>query len=90
MLKTTHKILLVIIVTGMTGCATSPVLDQNWGRSYETAKQNQILNPDAGKNMDPVEGLAGPAAERAIKELYHPSEKKQEPSMVIGIETIEK
>ncbi len=45
------------------GCSSSgPVyeetlLDKNWGRSVETAKYNQILNPDAGKNLTPVEGL---------------------------------
>ena len=45
------------------GCSSSgPVyqetlLDKNWGRSVESAKYNQILNPDAGKNLTPVEGL---------------------------------
>jgi hypothetical protein len=51
-----------------TGCSSSgPVyeetlLDKNWGRSVESAKYNQILNPDAGKNLAPVEGLDGKAA----------------------------
>lgn len=37
-------------------------LDQNWGRSVESAKFNQILNPEAGKSLKPVEGLSGDAA----------------------------
>jgi hypothetical protein len=66
---------IVIIAMGATiavwvfGCAPS-ALDNNWGRSYESAKYNQILNPEAGKNLDPVEGLEGPAAERAIKDHF--------------------
>ena len=34
----------------------------NWGKSFESAKNNQILNPDAGKNLDPVVGIDGQAA----------------------------
>jgi hypothetical protein len=55
------------------GCSSSgPVheetlLDKNWGRSVETAKYNQILNPDAGKNLAPVEGLDGNAAENSVQ-----------------------
>jgi hypothetical protein len=54
------------------GCSSSgPVyeetlLDKNWGRSVETAKYNQILNPDAGKDLKPVEGLSGEAAGHAV------------------------
>ena len=38
------------------------LLDKNWGRSFETAKYNQTLDPEAGKNLAPVEGLDGKAA----------------------------
>jgi hypothetical protein len=38
------------------------MLDKNWGNSFESAKQSQILNPEAGKNQDPVVGLDGQAA----------------------------
>jgi hypothetical protein len=38
------------------------LLDQNWGRSVETAKYNQYLDPEAGKSLTPVEGLDGKAA----------------------------
>ena len=64
------------------GCSSSgPVyeetlLDKNWGRSVETAKYNQILNPDAGKNLTPVEGLSGKAAENSV-EKYENSFKKE-------------
>ena len=34
--------------------------------SFESAKTNQILNPDAGKSPDPVEGFDGQSAERVV------------------------
>ena len=42
------------------------LLDKNWGRSVETAKYNQTLDPEAGKNALPVEGLDGKAAGYAV------------------------
>lgn len=48
------------------GCSTADrqqdMLNKNWGRSYETAKHMQIIDPDAGKNQIPVTGLNGEAA----------------------------
>lgn len=64
------------------GCSSSgPVyeetlLDKNWGRSVETAKYNQILNPDSGKNLTPVEGLDGNATDNSVKK-YEDSFKKE-------------
>ena len=64
------------------GCSSSgPVyeetlLDKNWGRSVETAKYNQILNPDAGKNLAPVEGLDGQATDNSVQK-YENSFKKE-------------
>ena len=64
------------------GCSSSgpiheeTLLDKNWGRSVETAKYNQILNPDAGKSLAPVEGLSGNAADNSV-EKYENSFKKE-------------
>jgi hypothetical protein len=41
------------------GCAGTPVSDRYWGDSFEAAKSNQILNLEAGKNLEPVTGLDG-------------------------------
>lgn len=41
-------------------------LERNWGKSFESTKTNQILNPDAGKSLDPVEGFDGQSAERVV------------------------
>jgi len=69
---TIRKILILTAVAAlvfMLGCTSVPgqkqqtLLEKNWGRSFEAAKYNQILNPEAGRNADPVEGLDGEAAE---------------------------
>jgi hypothetical protein len=71
---------MLTIFAGCSGTGTpfheETLLDQNWGRSVETAKYNQILNPDAGKNLTPAEGLSGKAAGYSV-EKYENSFKKE-------------
>ncbi len=44
----------------LAGCTTSTtMLDDNWGRSVETATFNQTLDPQAGESTEPVEGMSG-------------------------------
>ncbi len=64
------------------------MLDKNWGSSFESAKQNQILNPEAEKNLEPVVGMDGQAAEGSLGEYRkgftkQASEKK--PGMSLAI-----
>jgi hypothetical protein len=61
-----YGILIVLIAAALAvfpgcGCGKNN-LAENWGRSYELNKYNQNLNPEAGKNLDPVTGLNGEAA----------------------------
>ena len=63
------------------GCAGKPaqretMLDKNWGKSFESMKYNQILHPDAGKNLDPVVGLDGQAAEQVMDRYREDSKGK--------------
>jgi len=51
-------------------------LEMNWGKSFESAKKNQILNPDAGKSLEPVVGVNGEAAEHGVNK-YKESFKKE-------------
>ncbi len=61
------------------GCGPrETMLDRNWGNSFESAKQSQILNPEAGKNPDPVVGLDGQAAEITIEEYRKGFKNKNE------------
>jgi len=48
-------------------CRPYSELDRNFGRSLKTAKSSQILNPKAEKNLEPVDGLDGPASNKIMK-----------------------
>ena len=52
------------------------LLERNWGRSFEAAKYNQILNPDAGKVPDLVDGLDGQAVDETSKRYRKTFEKE--------------
>ncbi len=41
-------------------------LEKNWGKSYQMIKKSQIAKPDACKNLAPVTGLNGNAAEMVM------------------------
>ena len=60
--------------------------ETNFGASYEAAKSGQILNPEAGENLEPVYGLDGEVAEITI-EKYRQSfgEAREEPVYPISI-----
>ncbi len=48
----------------------------DFGKAYTLAKAGQIMNPDAGTNLEPVEGIDGRAAEKIMKnyvESFRPS-----------------
>jgi len=64
------------------------MLDQNWGKSVEAAKSSQILNPQAGENLDPVVGLDGQAAERNLEQYRQDSEEQAPQSYTINLETV--
>jgi len=50
--------------------APPPVhLSESYGHAFQTARDNQILNPDASKNLDVVTGKDGKATYSSI-ELY--------------------
>ncbi len=78
-------VLLAVFSITLLGCAGNlpeakrvDILDMYWGKSFESAKNNQILNPDAGKNLDPVVGLDGTAADYSV-EKYKESFKEDVP-----------
>jgi hypothetical protein len=66
----THTVLFltVIVATALvcSACATPSRLTDNWGTAYYAQMQGQRLNPEASKNLQPVEGLYGQAAEAAM------------------------
>ena len=98
--KITVIAMAALLTIGILGCSKGNVsnplgpeesqLDKNWGRSFEAAKHNQTLNPEAEKNLKPVEGLQGPAAEKIMegytKDAFQ--EKKERPSSAFGVLTV--
>jgi hypothetical protein len=81
------------IAAGILGCQQhtlnqQSLLDQNWGRSFEAARANQIMNPEAGNSLAPVDGLMGPAAARVVNGYITGGEAKQKSSPEFGVWTI--
>lgn len=64
-----------IVAVGLAvGCTSRPtMLGPDAGLAYSTARDNQILNPDAGKNLEPVQGLADGKAAKSTMERYRAS-----------------
>lgn len=76
----------IATVAGLFGCAETATgrqsrLDRNWGRAFESALYSQILNPEAGKNLEPVEGIEGPVAERIVYDQFIDGSKASKPSV---------
>jgi PBP1b-binding outer membrane lipoprotein LpoB len=64
----------IVAVMFFVGCAPSRV-EMDHGMSYNLAKYNQIQNPDAEKNLKPVEGLDGKAANATVEKYRKDFEK---------------
>ena len=97
MLSNTIKFLLAAVITiSLLGCSQNNMikveskLDKNWGRSFESARHNQILNPDAGKSDDPVVGMQGPAAKRVMDSYVSGKDGEAPSSPEFGVVTIKK
>jgi type IV pilus biogenesis protein CpaD/CtpE len=66
-------VLSILVSIGLVGCASpAPKLDDNFGKAVNAAKAQQIINPDASLNTDPVAGVDGKAADAAMSR-YHRS-----------------
>ena len=79
---------LIVLLTIFSGCrATMPETERNFGKSFEAAKQNQIINPEASKNTSPLVGLDGKAAEAAVgkyEKSFGEGQKKQTYNLNLG------
>ena len=57
----------VLILLIAAGCGHYGALTKDYGNSYNMMKSAQILNPGASKNLKPVTGLPGIAADATMK-----------------------
>ncbi|MBT2333882.1 hypothetical protein J7E49_08185 [Variovorax paradoxus] len=69
-----------------TGCShVTPNYDARFGDAVREAKRNMTINPDAGKDGNPVVGMDGRAARESMQQ-YHESYKAPPPAVnVINI-----
>jgi hypothetical protein len=88
-MKTKHVITIGILglVTLCAGC-TGPSqfempgpsrVEMDYGTSFKLSKFNQILNPEAEKNLDPVTGMDGQAAKATLDKYRKDFEKPPAP-----------
>ena len=71
------------------GCAETPRVDEHFGEAVRAATAQQIVNPDASLNKDPVAGIDGQAANSSI-DRYHRSYQVPPPPVnvfTIGVGT---
>src|SRR5262245_66618804 len=69
----------ILAVVSVTGCTTRPTtLGPDFGLAYTQANDQQTLNPDAGSNLDPVQGLEEPGAAKHTLERYRSSFEQPE------------
>lgn len=69
----------LIMVSG-TGCSHPTTLGANTGVAYNMARDNQMLNPEAGENLEPVAGMEGNISKTAM-ELYRRGFEKMDESL---------
>jgi hypothetical protein len=72
--------LIIVVVMFLTGCTYRDAnfetwkgdhrLKEDYGNSQRLAIANQTLNPEAGKDLKPVYGFNGRAAEMVMEEHY--------------------
>jgi hypothetical protein len=88
-----RKTIAIIAISSFTAgllisCAAPTRLEMDRGTSYKLQKYNQIANPDAEKNLKPVEGLDGQAAAAAMTKRQKEFEKQEKaPSYIFNLGT---
>ena len=74
---------LFFLATSLAACAPSR-LEMDYGTSFKLQKFNQIADPEAGKKVEPAEGMDGKAAQ-ATKEKYQKGFEKEPPTQVYNL-----
>ncbi len=79
-------VLIGLIMIALVSCARPSRLKMDYGTSAKLVVLNQTLNPEASKNLEPVTGMDGEAAE-GVMERYRKGFEKTEapPSYIFNI-----
>lgn len=75
MLKRTAMFGIIIGLLIAAGCAGPTRLESDFGTSHKLMHVNQVLNPDASKNLQPVSGMDGVAARNGLERYRREFEK---------------
>ncbi|MDD4196790.1 MAG: hypothetical protein PHT96_10350 [Syntrophorhabdaceae bacterium] len=78
---------IVLMAIFLAGCSTTGRVEMDYGTSYKLAKFNQVLNPDAEKDLEPVAELDGEAAQKVVETYLKSFEKPAPPppSVLLGV-----
>ena len=81
-----------VVTVALISCTTpASRVEMDYGTSARLAVVNQTLNPEAGKNLDPVRGMDGETAEGIMKRYREGFEKEAPaPTYSFTIGNIEK
>lgn len=70
----------VLSCSGTTPAHEQTLLERNWGRSFESVRYLQMVDPEAGKNLGQVQGLDGNASNHNINKYqksFQETEQKE-------------
>ncbi|HXU94365.1 MAG TPA: hypothetical protein VFP33_11990 [Gallionella sp.] len=78
--------LMAVAVLGGCSATTTPHYDEKFGEAANIAKAQQVINPDASQNRNPVKGIDGQSAKSSIDNYHKAYETPTAaPSAGIGI-----
>jgi hypothetical protein len=86
-----NGILAVMTVGLVVGACAPTTISPNWGTAYQNMRANQVLNPTAGEQLDPVEGQDGKvnaiAMEAYRKDFEKPEARFDRSIVTTGVQT---
>ena len=74
-MKTMNGILAVMAVGLVVGACAPTKISPNWGTAYQNMRAKQVLNPEAGEQLDPVESQDGKVNATAMEAYRKDFEK---------------
>lgn len=74
-MKVIHLAVAIVGIGLLFGACTHAPLSPNWGVAYQEMRAKQVLNPDAGERLDPVEGQDGKVSTTAMEAYRQDFEK---------------
>ena len=78
----------ITLFLALTSCAGPSRLEVDYGTSHKLATFNQILDPEAEKNLEPLEGFDGNAARKLVEKYEKDFEKPiPPPTYIFGIQS---